>query len=205
MHVLFMLLTSCGFIITHGARAKQWSNCGKFAAALFILNDSRYNISEESELEMKKKIYIADDEQNIRDLIYMFLTSEGFDVTAFSDGDTLLKTFSEIPADMVILDIMMPGTDGLSLCTQIRKNSRTPYGAGRPCEGSVQKARTGYGHSPRHPFIRKSEHQSRYQERGRRGPAIRYDPHGACPNGISAAKQCTRGAARGAFEKRVEI
>lgn len=72
---------------------------------------------------MKKSIYIADDEQNIRDLIYLFLANEAFEVTAFSNGDDLLAAFLTKPADMVILDIMMPGTDGLSICTQIRKQS----------------------------------------------------------------------------------
>jgi DNA-binding response OmpR family regulator len=72
---------------------------------------------------MGKTIYIADDEQNIRNLIYSFLISEGFDVTAFSNGDELLATFMDRPSDMVILDVMMPGTDGFSLCTQIRQRS----------------------------------------------------------------------------------
>lgn len=72
---------------------------------------------------MGKTIYIADDEQNIRNLIYSFLISEGFDVTAFSNGDELLATFMDKPSDMVILDVMMPGTDGFSLCTQIRQRS----------------------------------------------------------------------------------
>ena len=72
---------------------------------------------------MKKTIYVADDEQNIRDLIYLFLSNEGFEVIAFSNGDRLLEAFLQKPADMVILDIMMPGTDGLSLCTQIRSRS----------------------------------------------------------------------------------
>lgn len=75
---------------------------------------------------MKRSIYIADDEKNIRDLIQMFLSSEGFEVTAFSNGDDLLEAFRQSPADLVILDIMMPGTDGLSLCTQIRQNHSTP-------------------------------------------------------------------------------
>ncbi|MGB4440227.1 MAG: response regulator transcription factor [Sedimentibacter sp.] len=72
---------------------------------------------------MKKTIYIADDEQNIRELINMFLSNEGFEVTVFSNGDELLEVFLQKPSDMVILDIMMPGTDGFSLCTQIRKRS----------------------------------------------------------------------------------
>ncbi|MGB4440098.1 MAG: response regulator transcription factor, partial [Sedimentibacter sp.] len=72
---------------------------------------------------MKKTIYIADDERNIRELIYMFLSNEGFEVTTFSNGDELLDAFLLKPADMVILDVMMPGTDGFSLCTQIRNRS----------------------------------------------------------------------------------
>lgn len=75
---------------------------------------------------MKKTIYIADDEQNIRELICSFLQSEGFVTEAFSNGDDLLVAFMARPADMVILDIMMPGTDGLTLCTQIRQKSNIP-------------------------------------------------------------------------------
>lgn len=75
---------------------------------------------------MSKTIYIADDEQNIRELISSFLKSEGFIVETFSNGDDLLEAFLTKPADMVILDIMMPGTDGLSLCTRIRQKSNVP-------------------------------------------------------------------------------
>jgi len=74
---------------------------------------------------MKKIIYVADDEQNIRELISLFLANEGFEVSTFSSGDDLISAFLKKPADMVILDIMMPGTDGLSLCTKIRKQSNT--------------------------------------------------------------------------------
>lgn len=75
---------------------------------------------------MNKIIYIADDEQNIRELISSFLQSEGFTVLTFCSGDDLLAAFLARPADMVILDIMMPGTDGLSLCTKIRQKSNVP-------------------------------------------------------------------------------
>lgn len=75
---------------------------------------------------MSKTIYIADDEQNIRELISSFLKSEGFIVETFSNGDDLLEAFLTKPSDMVILDIMMPGTDGLSLCTRIRQKSNVP-------------------------------------------------------------------------------
>ena len=73
----------------------------------------------------KKKIYLADDEQPIRDLIQLFLAAEGYEVQTFPDGDKLLSAFDKSPSDMVILDIMMPGTDGLVLCSEIRKRSNT--------------------------------------------------------------------------------
>ena len=72
---------------------------------------------------MKRTVYIADDEANIRNLIELFLTNGGYEVHAFSSGDDLLREFVQKPCDLVILDVMMPGTDGLSLCNQIRQSS----------------------------------------------------------------------------------
>jgi two-component system OmpR family response regulator len=73
-----------------------------------------------------RRIYIADDEQKILEIIKMFLKKEGYEVEAFSDGETLLEAFKETPCDMAIIDIMMPGIDGLSVCTEIRKTSNVP-------------------------------------------------------------------------------
>jgi two-component system OmpR family response regulator len=73
-----------------------------------------------------KLIYIADDEKKIQDLIKMFLKKEGYDVEVFSDGRQLLEAFKKKPADMLILDIMMPRLDGLTLCSEIRKESNVP-------------------------------------------------------------------------------
>ncbi len=73
-----------------------------------------------------KKIYIADDEEDIRQLLKCFLEKEGFSVTVFETGDSLLKDFEKSPADLLIMDVMMPGTDGLSLCSRIRAESDVP-------------------------------------------------------------------------------
>lgn len=75
---------------------------------------------------VEKTIYIADDEKNIRELIFGFLSNEGYLVTAFENADDLLARFLENPCDMVILDIMMNGTDGLSACTRIRQMHNVP-------------------------------------------------------------------------------
>lgn len=75
---------------------------------------------------MEKLIYIADDEQNIRELIKTFLQNDGFNVVGFESGDELYEKFIVEPADLVILDIMLPGTDGLSLCSKLRTQSLVP-------------------------------------------------------------------------------
>lgn len=75
---------------------------------------------------MGKLIYVADDEKNIRELIKSFLVMEGFDVMTFADGESLYHAFEQNPADMAVLDVMMPGMDGLTLCTELRKISSIP-------------------------------------------------------------------------------
>ncbi len=70
---------------------------------------------------MSQIIYLADDEKNIRDLISAFLSKEKFEVKTFEDGDTLLEACGICLPDLVILDIMLPGTDGLSICSMLRK------------------------------------------------------------------------------------
>lgn len=69
---------------------------------------------------MAQKIYVADDEKNIRDLIAAFLSQEGFEVKTFESGDALLSACNASLPDLVILDVMMPGTDGLSVCSVLR-------------------------------------------------------------------------------------
>ncbi len=73
-----------------------------------------------------KRIYVADDEKNIRDAIQTFLKSEGYEVETFENGDLLLEQFMRMPADLVILDVMMPGTNGFQVCTELRKISTVP-------------------------------------------------------------------------------
>lgn len=71
-------------------------------------------------------VYVVDDEQNIRDLIKSYLQKENFEVKAFADGESALECFKQTAPDMLIIDIMMPGMDGYSLCREIRKSSEVP-------------------------------------------------------------------------------
>jgi len=77
-------------------------------------------------MNMKKHIYIADDEDSIRIGIRSFLENAGYEVTDFSTGDLLLEAYKESPADMVILDVMMPGSNGFVICKELRKLSTVP-------------------------------------------------------------------------------
>ncbi|MBQ4361655.1 MAG: response regulator transcription factor [Lachnospiraceae bacterium] len=75
---------------------------------------------------MKYSIYVADDEQNIRELIGQFLEKDGYAVKLFADGDALLRHFEKEPCDLVVLDIMMPGTDGIEVCRRLRETTAVP-------------------------------------------------------------------------------
>jgi len=75
---------------------------------------------------MSKLIYIAEDEANIRIPIKAFLEKEGYTVEAFENGDLLFDTFSQQVPDLVILDVMMPGSSGFIICTKIRAISTVP-------------------------------------------------------------------------------
>jgi len=75
---------------------------------------------------MSKLIYIAEDEKNIRHLIKSFLEKEGYLVKAFENGDLLYEAFQQKTCDLIILDIMMPGSSGLIICTKLRAISNVP-------------------------------------------------------------------------------
>lgn len=67
------------------------------------------------------KIFIADDEKNIRDLLGKFLEDAGHEVRLFENGDSLLTELDNLVPDIVVLDVMMPGIDGFTACSRIRK------------------------------------------------------------------------------------
>ena len=70
---------------------------------------------------MGHSIYLADDEKSIRELLHSFLASDGYTVRSFESGDALLEAFRQEPAELVILDIMMPKLDGLSVLRMLRE------------------------------------------------------------------------------------
>lgn len=77
-------------------------------------------------MEEPRLIYVADDEDNIREALCAFLEAEGYRVRGFPNGEELLEAFPENPCDLIILDVMMPGMSGFEVCTKIRETSMVP-------------------------------------------------------------------------------
>ncbi len=73
----------------------------------------------------KRRVLIAEDEVNLRNLLRLSL-GQCYDVEAVVDGVAAVEAFEADPADLVILDIMMPRLDGFAVCEQIRKESDVP-------------------------------------------------------------------------------
>ena len=66
------------------------------------------------------KILVVDDDTRIRDLLRRYLSQEGFDVLLAEDGKSLTRIMLRETADLIVLDLMMPGEDGLSICRRLR-------------------------------------------------------------------------------------
>lgn len=73
-----------------------------------------------------KRVAVCDDEREIADLVVELLAAQGLSAQAFYAGDDLLAAFVARPFDLVVLDIMMPGTDGFTCCRQLRACSDVP-------------------------------------------------------------------------------
>ncbi|HBL50444.1 MAG TPA: DNA-binding response regulator [Firmicutes bacterium] len=72
------------------------------------------------------RILIADDDPDIRELLQVYLHFESYEVIAACDGQQALQHFITYHPDLVILDVMMPGMDGMEVCRRIRANSHVP-------------------------------------------------------------------------------
>ena len=74
----------------------------------------------------KNNILIVDDDENIAELISLYLNKEGYETEIAASGTEALQLFEEYSPDLVLLDVMLPGMDGYQVCTEIRKTSNTP-------------------------------------------------------------------------------
>ena len=75
---------------------------------------------------MRDRVLIVDDDEDIRKLLEEYLRKNGFDALAVADGPAMREALAAKPASLVVLDLMLPGEDGLSLCRQLRARSQVP-------------------------------------------------------------------------------
>ncbi|MFV0527518.1 MAG: response regulator [Lachnospiraceae bacterium] len=74
----------------------------------------------------KQKIMIVEDDNNIAELIALYLTKECFEPLIVNDGESALKKFDSFEPDLILLDLMLPGMDGYQVCREIRHKSSVP-------------------------------------------------------------------------------
>lgn len=77
-------------------------------------------------MENKPKILIVDDEENICELVRLYIEKEGFDAVIANDGQEAVAKFNKEKPDLILLDIMLPIKDGWQVCREIRAQSKVP-------------------------------------------------------------------------------
>jgi two-component system OmpR family response regulator len=77
-------------------------------------------------MDKSEHILVVDDNPQICDLLRQFLTKEGYRISTAGDGREMCKVIAESQISLVILDVMLPGEDGLSLCRELRSQSNIP-------------------------------------------------------------------------------
>lgn len=74
----------------------------------------------------KQKILIVDDDENIAELISLYMTKECFETKLVYDGESALREVNSFAPDLILLDLMLPGIDGYQVCRKVRQKSQTP-------------------------------------------------------------------------------
>jgi DNA-binding response OmpR family regulator len=74
----------------------------------------------------KPSILVVDDDPNISRLEQLYLEKEGYEVRVAADGNEAIEAFRKLPPDLVLLDVMLPGIDGFTMCRRIRKTVDVP-------------------------------------------------------------------------------
>src|ERR687892_235316 len=76
--------------------------------------------------EIRTRVLVVEDDATVAEVVRRYLEREGYDVHAVSDGRSALSRFDDAGADLVVLDIMLPGIDGLEVCRQLRSRAPVP-------------------------------------------------------------------------------
>lgn len=78
------------------------------------------------DFHVQTEILIVDDDNNIAELISLYLTKECYDTKIVNDGEEALHAFEHYNPNLILLDLMLPGIDGYQVCREIRTKSNVP-------------------------------------------------------------------------------
>ncbi len=84
-------------------------------------------ISYSAENDLKRTILVVDDDPGMRELLRTVLTADGFDVVSVSRGDEVLAQIETAPPDVVLLDVSLPGIDGIEMCRRLHADPSTAH------------------------------------------------------------------------------
>ena len=76
--------------------------------------------------ELKKRILVVDDDQRLRELVVRYLSEQGFEARAVSDAQGMDRQLARERYDLIVLDLMLPGEDGLAICRRLRSDKAPP-------------------------------------------------------------------------------
>ena len=162
-------------------------------------------------------ILIVDDDKQIRTSLTRFLTANGFRISAAEDGVAMFAAVAKGRFDLIVLDIMMPGEDGLTVCRRLREASRTP---GHILNRSIRRNRLRRGPRTRRRRLHQQARSSQGTTRARQcGPAShrgRDQERESAPDcllricGVATGRRAAHGAqsarsARGVDRRRVRF
>src|SRR2546423_5868627 len=108
-----------------GRRSATRSGSGKASASPVARRAPRRSTRSHTR-EMQQTVLVVDDEPIVRDVVVRYLEREGFRTLEAGDGDVARSLIEEHQPHLVVLDIMLPRTDGLSLCRWIRSRGDLP-------------------------------------------------------------------------------
>src|SRR5690606_32392391 len=92
--------------------------CNNWLRAVCVL--LRFVVNLAAMAELKTRILIVDDDQRHRDLLVRYLGNEGYEVKAVHDAPAMDRQLSRERYDLLVLDLMLPGEDGLAICRRLR-------------------------------------------------------------------------------------
>jgi DNA-binding response OmpR family regulator len=91
-----------------------------------LISGERVNVMRAEAPIGQKRILVVDDEASIRDVLRRYLEREGYRVEVAADGPGALRATAQMPPDLIVLDLMLPGLDGLEVCNRLRMQSTVP-------------------------------------------------------------------------------